>query len=230
MSDQRPQHPGAKAMEFELPARAMFDFSVPVQALKGRISIDGSLDDWPPSFRLPDLAAIDGTPGFAAVYMAWDKGGLYFALDVASKAKVVCHGRRPHKGDALFLWVDTRDVRDALRAGRFCHHFIATPRGSGPGGSQAKAWQAPIHRAREQAPIGQPSQLHVASSIRQGGYALELALPAEVLNGYDPDECARLGLTYMITDVDHGQQLWNVPPHLPFGHDPSTWAAIELTE
>lgn len=217
-------------MEFELPARALFEFSVPVSVLRERITIDGDLSDWRDSFALPDLAGIDGAPGFATVYTAWDRRGLYFALDVGDKEKVSCDRRRPHKGDAFFVWIDTRDVRDALRAGRFCHHFIATPRGTGPGGSQAKAWQSPIHRAREQAPICQPSELHVASAVRTGGYSLELALPAAVLNGYDPDECARLGLTYMITDVDHGQQLWNVPPHLPFGHDPSTWAAIELTE
>jgi hypothetical protein len=217
-------------MEFELPARAMFDFAVPIQALSRRLTIDGELGDWPQHCRLPDLAAVDGAPGYAAVFMAWDAGGLYFALTVTGKDKVACDRRRPHKGDALFLWVDTRDVRDALRAGRFCHHFIALPRGGGPGGSRATAWQAPIHRAREQAPVCQPSQLSVASSVRKDGYALELALSADVLNGYDPNECARLGMTYMITDVDHGQQLWNVPPHLPFGHDPSTWAAIELVE
>lgn len=217
-------------MEFELPARAMFDFAVPIQALSRRLTIDGELGDWPQQCRLPDLAAVDGSPGYATVFMAWDAGGLYFALTVSGKDKVACDRRRPHKGDALFLWVDTRDVRDALRAGRFCHHFIALPRGAGPGGSHATAWQSPIHRAREQAPICQPSQLAVASSARKDGYALELALSADVLNGYDPNECARLGMTYMITDVDHGQQLWNVPPHLPFGHDPSTWAAIELVE
>jgi hypothetical protein len=217
-------------MEFELPARTMFDFAVPVQAVSRRLTIDGELGDWPESCRLPDLAAIDGSPGYATVYMAWDRRGLYLAVEVTGKERVSCDRRRPHKGDALFLWVDTRDVRDALRAGRFCHHFIAMPRGGASGGSRATAWQAPIQRAREQAPICDPAQLAVASRVGKDGYTLELALPAAALNGYDPDECARLGMTYMITDVDHGQQLWNVPPHLPFGHDPSTWAAIELVE
>ncbi len=215
-------------MEFELPARTMFDFAVPVQAISRRLTIDGELGDWPESCRLPDLAAIDGSPGYATVYMAWDRRGLYFAIEVTGKQRVSCDRRRAHKGDALFLWVDTRDVRDALRAGRFCHHFVAMPRGGGRGGSRAAAWQAPIQRAREQAPICQPAQLAVASSVSRDSYTLELALPDDALNGYDPDECARLGMTYMITDLDHGQQLWNVPPHLPFGHDPSTWAAIEL--
>jgi hypothetical protein len=89
--------------------------------------------------------------------------------------------------------------------------------------------------------MSDPSQLTVASVIHQSplgrgrtgfslSYSLELALPAAVLHGYDPDECSRLGLTYLVTDVDHGAQLWNVPPGLPFEHDPSTWAAIELVD
>jgi hypothetical protein len=215
-------------MQVELPGRAMFDFAVPVRPKPARLAIDGDLGDWSEALRLPDLGAIDGSPGYATVYAAWDARGLYVALDVPAKSAVTVHRQRPHTADALFLWIDTRDVRDALRASRFCHHFIALPRGSGPARRKATAWQAPIHRAREQAPQCDPSQIPIASVVRPDGYSLELALPASVLNGYDPGECSRLGFTYMITDIDHGTQLWNVPPGIPFGHDPSTWAAIEL--
>jgi len=215
-------------MEHELPPRAVLDVSVPIRRRDRRLVIDGDLAEWSDGFRLPDLAALDGTPGFANVYMAWDEKGLYFAVKVAGKKAVVVDGKRPHKGDALFLWIDTRDVRDALRAGRFCHHFIALPRPSDTGPKALSAWQSPIQRAREQAPICDPSVLVAAGAVRKDGYSLELAIPAAALHGYDPAECSRLGMTYMITDVNHGTQLWNVPPHLPFAHDPSTWAVIEL--
>jgi hypothetical protein len=215
-------------MEAELPPRAIFDVCVPIRRRKRRLAIDGDLSDWPDEFRLPDLAALDGTPGFATVRMAWDEKGLYFALEVPKRKPVIVNPKRPHKGDALFLWIDTRDVRDAMRAGRFCHHFIALPRPREAGDKLTCAWQSPIHRAREQAPICKPSQLLTASSLRRDGYSLELAIPASALNGYDPAESPRLGMTYMVTDSALGQQLWNVPRHLPFAHDPSTWAAIEL--
>jgi hypothetical protein len=217
-------------MQVELPGRAMFDFAVPVWRRTSPLVVDGDLTDWSEAFRLPDLGAIDGSPGYAAVYLAWDGKGLYLAVDVPGKTAVAVHRQRPWTADGFFLWVDTRDVRDALRAGRFCHHFTALPRGGGPGRRRATAWQAPVQRAREQAPICDPSEIVVASSVRPDGYSLELALPAGVLNGYDPGECSRLGFTYMITDVNHRTQLWNVPPGVPFGHDPSTWAAIELVE
>ncbi|MBM3498954.1 MAG: hypothetical protein FJX74_09820 [Armatimonadetes bacterium] len=215
-------------MTTELPTLAMLDICVPVHRRTRRLAIDGHLGEWPDGCRLPDLSAIDGTPGFAAVWMAWDVQGLYFALDVSGKRKVSVDLKRPQKGDAFFLWIDTRDVRDAMRAGRFCHHFVAVPAPRETRGRAANAWQAPIHRAREQAPICRPEDLRSASAVRRDGYSLELAIPAAALNGYEPSEFPRLGMTYMIADTTHGQQLWNVPPHLPFQHDPSTWAAIEL--
>jgi len=212
----------------DLPPRAIFDVCVPIRRRTRRLAIDGDLSDWSDDFLLPDLAAIDGTPGFATVRMAWDEKGLYFALDVPRRRGVSVNPKRPHKGDAFFLWIDTRDVRDAPRAGRFCHHFIALPRvATGP--KTLAAWQAPIQRAREQAHICRPEQLATASILRPDGYSLELAIPAAALTGYDPSEAPRLGMTYMVTESSTSQkQLWNVPSHLPFAHDPSTWAVIEL--
>lgn len=150
-------------MAFELPPRAMFDVCVPVRRRSGKLTVDGKLTEWSDEQLLPDLAALDGEPGFARVYMTWDGDGLYFAIDVGGKKKVASEPRRPWKADALHLWIDTRDVRDAMRAGRFCHHFIAMPRGGGRGGKSPKAWQSPIHRAREQAPICDENQLVVAA-------------------------------------------------------------------
>ncbi len=40
------------------------------------------------------------------------------------------------------------------------------PRGGGPDRKGATAWQAPIRRAREQAPICDPGKLEVASKVR----------------------------------------------------------------
>jgi hypothetical protein len=216
------------AADLALPPLAMFDLCVPIRRRARRLTIDGTVSAWPDECRLPDLAALDGTPGFATVWMAWDEQGLYFGVDVPGKRTVSVNPKRPHKGDAFLLWIDTRDVRDAPRAGRFCHHFIALPRSGDAGRKARQAWQAPIHRAREQAPICDSRDLVVASAVRRDGYSLELAIPATALNGYDPAVCSRLGMTYMLTDVNHGTQLWNVPPHLPFAHDPSTWATIEL--
>jgi hypothetical protein len=88
------------------------------------------------------------------------------------------------------------------------------------------AWQQPIRRAREAPPICEAKQLKVASRCRKDGYCLELALPRQVLNGFDPEENSRLGFAYLVTDHEHGEQTWSVPGRFPF--HPSTWAAVQL--
>jgi hypothetical protein len=212
----------------ELPARAFFQFEVDIAPRPSGLRIDGSLIDWGDTGVLPHLGQMEGREAFAQVRLAWDADGLYVGLNVEDKTSVVSHRQHPHNADALFLWVDTRDVRDAHRASRFCHHFIALPRGGGAQRKSATAWQQPIRRAREATPICAPEQLRVASRCRKDGYGLELVLPRQVLNGFDPEENSRLGFTYLVTDHEHGNQTWSVPGRFPFQVDPSTWAAVRL--
>ena len=43
-----------------------------------------------------------------------------------------CRASKPEDSDGLQLFIDTRDVHNVHRAGRFCHRFIFMPGGSGP--------------------------------------------------------------------------------------------------
>lgn len=212
----------------ELAARAFFRFEVPITGRPQGLRIDGSLKEWGSESVLPDLGQMEGREPFAQVRLSWDAEGLYVGLNVENKTSVVSHRQHPHNAESLTLWIDTRDVRDAHRASRFCHQFVAMPRGGGAQRKAATAWQAPIRRAREATPICQPQQLKVASRCGKDGYSLELALPRSVLNGYDPEENDRLGFAYLVTDHEHGHQTWSVPGRFPFSVDPSTWAAIRL--
>ena len=60
-----------------------------------------------------------------------------------------CRASRPEDSDGLQLWIDTRDVHNVHRAGRFCHRFIFLPSGGGSG--QTFGQSLPINRAREPA-------------------------------------------------------------------------------
>lgn len=215
-------------MAAELPARAFFKFRVPVSRRPAGLPLDGRLDGWDPGTRLPDLGALEGRPGFAHVHLTWDAAGLYFGVAVPGKTSVVSHRQHPRSADALFVWVDTRDVRDAHRASRYCHQFVALPRGGGSDRRQATAWQLPIRRARESAPLCSAAQVQVASDVQRDGYTMELTLPAAVLHGFAPEDNPRLGVNYLVCDHELGGQTWSVPPGLPFDYDPSTWAAVEL--
>jgi len=192
------------------------------------MKITGDPRKWPDASRLPRLCELEGSKGYGDVYVMWDHAGIYAGLFVGSKSRVVGNRRNPKAGDALILWVDTRDVHNVHRASRFCHMFLAVPRA----GQKRKpvAWQYPIRRAREQAPICKEKDLKAASKITKTTYGLTIQIPSSCLNGYDPLEFPRIGFTYLIFDHEHRDQLWSSAPGMPFDTDPSFWGTLVLKE
>ena len=49
----------------------------------------------------------------------------------AKRSRVWCRASRPEDSDGLQLWIDTRDVHNVHRAGRFCQRLIFLPSGDG---------------------------------------------------------------------------------------------------
>lgn len=190
--------------------------------------IDGDLRDWDDECLLPDLMAIDGHPSFAAVRLAWNDAGLYLALEVKDKTEYRIDPRNIDRGDCLELWVDTRDVKDQHRANRFCHRFYFLPGGTGRDGKKPIGRQMAIDQAREQAPPCPEESIRVALRRLKRSYRMEIALPAQGLNGFQPGEFGRLGFTYLLHDSQHGTQSWSCGPDLGVAHDPGTWGTVEL--
>lgn len=214
-------------MPLEIPVRSFFNFCAPCVRLAAAPVVDGDLAEWPPDARLPDLAALQGEAPFAEVFAGWRDEGLFLALAVSGNAAVDVDRARPLKGDGLQVWLDTRDVRDAHRASRYCHHFYFLP---GKGRRKPTAGQVRIRRARAHGRVCDPEELSVASQTGPSGYTLEAHIPASALTGFDPSENRRLGFTYLLTDANLGRQAWTADEPLPVSYDPSLWGTVELTE
>ena len=83
---------------------------------------------------------------WADVRAAWSEAGLAFVVRVEGKRQPPwCRAGRPEDSDGLQIWIDTRDVHNVHRAGRFCQRFIFLPGGGGPatrpGGGRSAADQ-----------------------------------------------------------------------------------------
>jgi len=213
-----------------IPARSFFSFAFPCRYREEAPKIDGLLDDWDEGFRVPDLMEMEGGRPFAGVFMAWNREGIFFAVRVEGKGRFHADPGRPSAGDCLEVWIDTRDVRDARRASRYCHHFCFLPAGGGPKGTRPVVTQERISLAREHAAVADLKRIEVASRVERGRrrYALEVGLPAAVLTGYDPGACSRIGFTYLLHDAALGTQSWSAGPDLPVAYDPSLWGTAEL--
>ena len=211
-----------------IPQRAFFAFTFQCRHRDEAPTIDGNLRDWDESYRIPDLAGVEGQEPFASLYMAWNDRGLYLAAEVKRKSRYRVDPSNYWQGDCLEVWLDTRDVKDSHRANRYCHHFFFLPGGSGRDGREPIGRQTSIDKAREQAPPCPEEAIGVGLRRLKRSYQMEIHLPAEGLNGFQPGEFDRLGLNYVLHDVERGTQSWSVGRTAPLVHDPSTWGTAAL--
>lgn len=214
-------------MNLSIPIRSFFDFAFECRRLDGS-QFNGGQVEWPDENRLPDLTGVEGADPYADVYLGWSEEGLYFGVDVRGKAGLKVEPNRPLKGDGVQIWVDTRDVREAHRASRFCHHFFFLPTGGTKKGPVAG--QMRIRRARAQGKPCEPQSISVSARIRRAGYTLSAHLPSDILHGFDPDDNTRIGFTYRISDSILGLQSWTAEDPLPVAYDPSLWGTVILAD
>ena len=231
-----------------LPARFLFRFAAPCMYREKLWTAKGAdLDD---TFRLAGLAELEGRDTWADVRAAWSEAGLAFTAIVQGKRRPPwCDQSLPEQSDGLHVWIDTRDVHNVHRAGRFCHRFAflpetvarppsavqdrpGQPRAAVPQCS-AKRFSAfscllPINRAKEQPRSVSPDSLLARCKMRGDGYILDVLIPAEALAGFDPAEHPRLGFTYAAIDRELGEQTFSVGGPMPYQEDPSLWATLEL--
>lgn len=212
-----------------LPPAFLFRYMFPVRlvaGVTGASDVRGQIID---SDRLPSPLELNGEDSFASVAVIANADGLGVSFSINGKAApTVCDVANPVETDGMQLWIDTRNTQSIHRAGRFCHHFVFLPQGTGRGKKKPFATQLPIARAKEDAPLVDDGVLDVASKIRKDGYDLDIWLPAETMHGYDLEASPRLGFYYAVRDAELGLQTLTVGDEFPYSHDPSLWSTLEI--
>lgn len=164
--------------------------------------------------------------------IAWSPRGLVVTTVVAGRRRIA--RRTPTESDAadvLRLCLDTRDVKEARRAGRFCHKFLFYPFiGKSDDSERPSAIWAPINRAKESPSPVDVGEFRLASERRIDGFAFSAAIPASTLTGFDPTDFRRLGLHFSQRDEEHGAFDLQLGEPFPIEDDPSLWTSLELVE
>ena len=164
--------------------------------------------------------------------VAWSPRGLVVTTVVAGRRRVA--RRAPTESDApdaLRLCLDTRDVKEARRAGKFCHKFLFFPFvGKTDDAERPRAIWAPINRAKESPSSVDVGEFRLASERRVDGFALSVAIPASTLTGFDPSDFRRLGLHFSQRDEERGSFDLQLGEPFPIEDDPSLWTSLEFVE
>jgi hypothetical protein len=213
-----------------IPHQFLFRVAYPCcQVKKMPLEEEDSILDLPTACRIENLAIMDGHRKFADLRVAWNELGIGLQLEVRGKDQLPRgDASRPRSSDGLTLWLDTRDARGGHRAARYCHQFHFLPTGGGPDKDEPAFVQSKIHRATEDAPLCQPSEVPFRSANTKNGYRVEAFLSAGVLNGFDPEQNRRLGFCYVVHDAELGEQVLSVGSDFPYWEDPSLWSVLEL--
>ncbi len=214
-----------------VPHRFLFRYQIAVPRVDQLPGRGGSPLKLPAHCKLPNFDDLDSERPFAELRAAWNPKGIAFSAQVTGKKMpFACDRREPTESDGLQIWIDTRPTQAIHRASRFCHHFCFLPAGDGRGGKEPTVVQIPIALAREDAPTAKPTDLKACRTDTSDGYVLDAWIAAEALQGYDPESNPKLGFYYALRDAELGEQFLSVGRELPFAHDPSLWATLDLVD
>lgn len=200
-----------------------FAFSADCHYYKGKKD-----DPLTTSYFLPDLMSFHGEKAFASLALGWSEKGIYATIRSSIPLKQT---RFPdfQSGDAVELFIDTRDVKTSGYNTRFCHHFFFLPEAVDVEGENVQAGEITRFRTEDAHELCDASKLFVTCEKDKKGYLLSLFIPAECLNGYDPSQFDRLGFTYRIYRSSGSPQFFSASSEdFTFEQHPSLWASIKL--
>lgn len=175
-------------------------------------------------FLLPDASALCGETAFAEVAIGWSTAGLEFYVKVDQPFSRASFPEI-QKGDAVEIFVDTRDVKTSGFNTRFCHHFYFLPE-SLDGNQKGEITR---FRTEDIHPLCDPNELQVKGVLKPSQYTLHAFIPSHCLHGYDPEQFDRLGFSYRINRV-HGfpQHFSVVSEDYQIEQQPSLWGSLRL--
>ena len=214
-----------------IPNAFLFESQQSIHKLSQKPGRRSSVKPLAKKYALDTLQTLDRFTPFATLTLGWHPEGLQVGCRVEGKKEaLLCNVDKPDSSDRLQLWIDTRNTPGVHRANRFCHQITILPTGGGKQKNQPIVQQVEIARCREKSPLAASDRFWANTTIEKSGYELSLWIPADALNGYDPEESPVCGFFYEVRDREQGLQTLSVGEEFPYASDPSLWHSIELTD
>jgi hypothetical protein len=176
------------------------------------------------SFLLPDTSIWLGEERFVDIAVAWNEGGIFIDAFVEKPFEEALYPRFS-EGDAIELFFDTRDLKTAGFATRFCHQFVFLPQPV----QGIQAQEITHFRAEDSHPLCDAAELQVDAEIGAKTYQLQIFIPALCLHGFDPFSFDRIGFTYRIHRFKGSPQNFALSSqHFSLEQHPRLWASFKF--
>lgn len=178
------------------------------------------------SHMLMNSCELLGEEQFAQVMLAWNQEGIYIEVAVDKAFEKALYPQFS-QGDALELFFDTRDLKTAGFATRFCHHFLVLAEKT----QSVHAQEITHLRTEDSHPLCDPNDITVTAQYHKQSYTMRIFLPAHCLHGYDPQSYDRMGFTYRIHRYLGAPQHFALSSlHFPLEHSPRLWASLTMVK
>jgi len=173
---------------------------------------------------LPDTSELLNEERFADVSLAWNEESLLVEAHF-DKPFEAAYYPDYSRGDCMELFFDTRDMKTAGFATRFCHHFLILPQEV----QGVRAQELTRFRTEDNHPLCDPDLITVEAHFGKRDYDLSIIIPRECLHGYDPSNFDRLGFTYRCHRESGPPQYFSVSSHyFSIEQHPRLWASFRL--
>lgn len=200
--------------------------------------LNGELSDWPAEAKLTGIRHSQ-TIGLERsslplpnCYLGWTWEGLYVGLEVFDNdIQAVAPNGWWWTRDHMELWLSTRPVAsDQNGYNEFCHQFFFVPLDTPYEGRFVGCvgqWHRPGDALKDSL-VPHP-QLKQGVRILPDRYVLEMFIPAQSLNGFDPKSQPALAFNLYVRNYQHAiDYFWSAPKEVMTQLRPNTWGPMYL--
>jgi hypothetical protein len=162
---------------------------------------------------LPNTTGLTGEGRLISLALLWSPVGIY--VEMGCKLGI-------ENGDQLELFMDTRDLKTSNVITRFCHHFSFDL-------EEMTGAEVTRFRGEDSHELADSDLITIKTEVKRTSYRVEIALPKEILYGYDPVEFKRLGFCYRFKRKNGENEHFNLSSdYFNLEKHPALWASMEL--
>lgn len=176
-------------------------------------------------YLVPEAPFLLKEEPFAKLHMGWNEEGLHFFLQCDRPFTDVFYPDFA-RGDALQLFIDTRNNKSTTILTKFCHQFLFLPKEI----DGVQSLEITRFRTDDQHELCDPKELHSTAAFQKNSYTMHIFIPTQCLHGYDPAECNRIGFTYCVHAVGGFKQHFSAhSEEFTFESLPALWSNVRLS-
>lgn len=173
-------------------------------------------------YLLPDMTGMGDDAEIGQVSMGWSPEGLIVLVkfDEAFDSSVYPDISR---GDAVELFIDTRDVKTSGFNTRFCHHFFFLPNAV----DGVDRGELTHFRTEDRHELCEATELGLKQLSKK---SLEIRIPTDCMTGYDPVDFGRIGLSYRLWQHGEAQHFSVSTNEYAVEQQPSLWSTARFVK